>query len=178
MGEAKGCCLWARAFAAGCDTSISRSIALPSFVNMMPAEQQHNGEHSMAEAVALSQYTNRSLVLYLRWRPATSSASREAQELFAQCLPQPAAQALKLTEKPSQCVTGHGHVSACTGKACTLAAMMFPYCAFFPCSRFVLACSTAATGTCIPAGISHPDQSRMVVPTQQGWWLQRCYDPG
>ena len=30
-------CSSARAFAAGCETSISRSIALPSFVRMMPA---------------------------------------------------------------------------------------------------------------------------------------------
>jgi hypothetical protein len=30
-----------------------------------------------------------------------------------------------------------------------LAAAMFPYCAFFPVSRLVLAFNTAATGTCI-----------------------------
>ena len=31
----------------------------------------------------------------------------------------------------------------------TLAAAMFPNCAFFPVSRFVLAFNTAATGTCM-----------------------------
>ena len=63
------------------------------------------------------------------------------------------------------------HIQACTGKAYTLAAMMFPYCAFFPCSRLVFACSTAATGTCISAGRPHRDQARIVSPMRSGWLL-------
>jgi len=51
--------------------------------------------------------------------------------------------------------------------------MMFPYCAFFPCSRFVLACSTAATGTCIAACVLRPQITAAFLHRlcQGGGWL-------
>ena len=69
-------------------------------------------------------------------------------------------------------------MQACLGAASTpltFAAMMFPYCAFFPCSRFVLACSTAATGTCIAACVLRPQITAALLHRlyQGGGWLSR-----